>query len=162
MANNIAELYPDLGSIINQAGNTVIERNVQGDVQNTAGGNVVVVGDGTADATFEGDLISGSNIIINVDSTNNTATFTGDVTGDIMGDVTGNVTGTSSNATKSEAFDVQFLQVNEMPHRTVDVVTLDETEYSRRLALPAGDALNPSNAANARVLYLVTETAITT
>ena len=118
MANNIAELYPDLGSIINQAGNTVIERNVQGDVQNTAGGNVVVVGDGTSDATFEGDLISGSNIIINVDSTNNTATFTGDVTGDVMGDVTGNVTGTSSNATKSEAFDVQFLQVSQMPHRT--------------------------------------------
>lgn len=74
MARNISDYYPDLGEAINQAGDTVIIRNIQGDVQNTAGDTVITVGDGTQSATFDGD------VIVRTTASTNTFATTADAT----------------------------------------------------------------------------------
>ena len=80
MANNISELYPDLGNILNEAGGTVIERTIQGDVNNSAGDTVLNVGDATTEATIEADVVhNDGTIIVNVGDTNSDATYLGDV-----------------------------------------------------------------------------------
>ena len=80
MARHISQFFPDLGDAINQAGDTVIERTIQGDVNNSAGDTVLNVGDSTTEATIEADVVhNDGTIIVNVGDTNSDATYLGDV-----------------------------------------------------------------------------------
>ena len=217
MANNISELYPDLGNILNEAGGTVIERTIQGDVNNSAGNVVLNVGDAMTEATIEADVVhNDGTVILDVGDTNVDATYQGDVIGQggnattgftsrtvidthvlindsnnvapggptyitTYGTPQGNLDITNSsgnivldvdttggtsvfNGVSSNLFVGHATRdmgnVTGFSNMITNVVTMTQEEYEGLLATPMAD-LSPANPANANVLYLLTENAIT-
>lgn len=217
MARHISQFFPDLGDAINQAGDTVIERTIQGDVNNSAGDTVLNVGDATTEATIEADVVhNDGTIILNVGDTNVDATYQGDVIGQGGNATTGFTSRTVidthvlindsnnvapggptyittygtpqgnldiTNSSGNVVLDIDTTDgtsvfngvssnlyvghatrmsgsVTGFSNMITNVVTMTQAEYEGLLATPT-EALSPANAANANVLYLLTEDAIT-